>query len=32
VTRAIELTGEPGDDLAIARQAARDAREMIDAR
>lgn len=29
VTRAVELTGDVGDDLAIARQAAREAREMI---
>ena len=29
VTRAIELTGDAGDDHAIARQAARDAREVI---
>lgn len=29
VTRAVELSGEGGDDLAIARHAARDAREMI---
>jgi hydroxymethylbilane synthase len=29
VTRAVELTGEAGEDLEIARRAARDAREVI---